>query len=200
MPVCMPDEIRTARLVLRPFRDTDVDDVMTYATDEAWGRFLPVPQPYGRADAERFLAAEAASDRAQQPSWAAVLEGRVVGGINLRISAEHRLAEIGYALARRVWGQGLATEAAQAVVDTAFRTLPDLNRIRAVADSRNVASLRLLAGLGMRREGVLRQNRVLRGAVVDEVWCGILRHEWAAHARSAAAVEAVQVAHESNDR
>jgi [ribosomal protein S5]-alanine N-acetyltransferase len=179
----MPDDIRTARLVLRPFLDTDVDDVMTYATDEAWARFLPVPQPYGRADALRFLAAEAAADRMQQPSWAAVLDGRVVGGINLRISAEHRLAEIGYALARRVWGQGLATEAAHAVVDTAFRTLPDLNRIRAVADSRNVASLRLLAALGMRREGVLRQNRVLRGELVDEVWCGILRREWAAHYR-----------------
>jgi RimJ/RimL family protein N-acetyltransferase len=174
----MPDIIRTSRLVLRPFAVSDIADVMAYATDEEWARFLPVPQPYQRADAERFLAAEAAVERTQQPSWAMLFEERVVGGITLRISQAHRLAELGYALARSCWGQGLATEAARAVLDTAFEVLSDLNRVRAIADPRNVSSLRVMEHVGMTREGLLRQNRVLRGELVDEVWCGILRKEW----------------------
>jgi RimJ/RimL family protein N-acetyltransferase len=35
--------------------------------------------------------------------------------------------------------------------------------------------------LGMNQEGVLRQNRVVRGEVADEVRCGILRREWEAN-------------------
>jgi [ribosomal protein S5]-alanine N-acetyltransferase len=220
----LPDEIHTPRLLLRPFRQGDIDDVMVYAVDEEWARYLPVPQPYTRVDAERFLAAETTVDRTRTPSWAIVCNlsppsverglppapcglrrtgqpprppaqpprslddtrhDRVIGGINLRLSPEHRLAELGYGLARSAWGRGLATEAVRAVMDTAFVSLPLLNRVRAVADPRNVASLRVMERLGMVREGVLRQNRVLRGELVDEVWCGILRAEWEAQPRAA---------------
>ena len=38
-------ELRTDRLLLRPFRLEDVDDVFEYARDPEWTRFLPVPQP-----------------------------------------------------------------------------------------------------------------------------------------------------------
>lgn len=241
MTSTLPDEIRTPRLLLRPFREDDIDDVMMYAVDEEWARYLPVPQPYTRAGAERFLATETAVDRTRAPSWAIICNpelphvdrrlplsrsalrrtgqpprppaqpprceepprsavprpsvhsprsfddtwrDRVIGGIALRLSPEHRLAELGYGLARSAWGRGLATEAVRAVMDTAFVLLPLLNRIRAVADPRNVASLRVMERLGMVREGVLRQNRVVRGELVDEVWCGILRSEWDAQPRT----------------
>ena len=42
----LPDVLNTAQLRLRPFRLQDVDDVLSYATDPAWARYLPVPQPY----------------------------------------------------------------------------------------------------------------------------------------------------------
>jgi ribosomal-protein-alanine N-acetyltransferase len=85
---------------------------------------------------------------------------------------------MGYSLAQTHWGRGLVTEAARAVIDTAFSAYPKLNRIRAMADSRNVGSLRVMKKLGMVREGVLRQNRVVRDEFIDEVWYGVLRSEW----------------------
>jgi ribosomal-protein-alanine N-acetyltransferase len=72
----------------------------------------------------------------------------------------------------------LATEAARAAVDVAFSAYTDLNRMRAMADARNVASLHVMEKLGMVREGVLRQNRLVRGEFINEVWCGVLRTEW----------------------
>jgi len=42
----LSDILETARLQLRPFRLQDVDDVLVYATEPAWARYLPVPQPY----------------------------------------------------------------------------------------------------------------------------------------------------------
>ena len=74
----------------------------------------------------------------------------------------------------------MATEAARATMDVAFAAYADLNRMRAMADARNVASLRVMEKLGMVREGVLRQNRLVRGEFINEVWCGVLRTEWEA--------------------
>jgi RimJ/RimL family protein N-acetyltransferase len=72
------------------------------------------------------------------------------------------------------------TEAAGAVIEAAFSTYPELNRMRAMADSRNGASLQVMVKLSLVREGVLRQNRFIRGEFIDEVWCGLLRSEWEA--------------------
>jgi RimJ/RimL family protein N-acetyltransferase len=75
----------------------------------------------------------------------------------------------------------LTTEAARTVMAAAFAAYASLHRIRAMADARNLGSRRVMEKLGMVHEGVLRQNRLVRGECIDEVWCGVLRPEWEAH-------------------
>jgi RimJ/RimL family protein N-acetyltransferase len=174
----LPDVIDAARLVLRPWRFADVDDVLAYASVDEWARYLPVPQPYERADAVEFLARQVLLDRSVHSTWAIAVSDRVAGGINIRFDWANRVGEMGWSIARPLWGRGFATEAARAVLATAFGTHLDLNRVRATADVRNVASRRVMEKLGMRHEGTLRQNRITRGEAIDEVWFGILRSEW----------------------
>lgn len=175
----LPEVIQTARLHLRPWRLDDVEDVLAYARDRDWSRYLHnLPVPYTRRDAEQFIARQVLLDPASHPSWAIDLGGTSIGGINLRLTHEHRLGEIGYSIARQYWNRGYASEAATAVIDAAFTSHSDLNRVRAFADARNTASQRVMEKVGMRKEGILRQNRVERGQVVDEAWYGILRDEW----------------------
>jgi ribosomal-protein-alanine N-acetyltransferase len=175
----LPAEILTPRLRLRPWRPTDVDDVLRYAQDPEWSRFLRLlPRPYERVDAERFLARQLLRDPLSHAAWALELNGTVIGGVDLRLRFEDLLAEIGYSLARTHWRQGLCTEAARAVIDTTFTNYRDLNRIHARADHRNTASQRVMEKLGMTREGILRMSRVERGEALDEVWYAVLRLEW----------------------
>ena len=176
----LPDLLETARLQLRPFRLRDVDDVLVYATEPEWALYMPVPQPYTQADEEKFIAGQVLLDREVHPTWAITYAGAVIGGINLRFHFDHHVGEMGYSIARSSWGQGLATEAARAVMEVAFTAYASLNRLRAMADARNIGSLRVMEKLGMSREGVLRQNRLVRGEFIDEVWCGVLRPEWEA--------------------
>jgi [ribosomal protein S5]-alanine N-acetyltransferase len=179
----LPELIETARLRLRPWALADVEDVLSYARDPEWARYLRlVPMPYSRGDAERFVAGQLLLDRHVHPSWAVVLGETVIGGINLRFSFEHRLGEVGYSVARAHWNQGYATEAAHGVIDRAFAQHTDLNRIRAWADVDNTASQRVMEKLGMVKEGVLRKNRVERGEAIDEAWFGVLRAEWGTRA------------------
>jgi ribosomal-protein-alanine N-acetyltransferase len=120
-------------------------------------------------------------DREDHPTWAFEHAGAVIGGINLRFHFDHGVGEMGYSMARSYWRRGLTTEAARAVMEAAFEAYVSLHRIRAMADARNIGSLRVMEKLGMVREGVLRQNRLVRGAYIDEVWCGVLRAESEAH-------------------
>jgi [ribosomal protein S5]-alanine N-acetyltransferase len=174
----LPNIIETKRLRLRPIGFQDVEALLSYTTDPEWARYLPIPQPYTREHAEQFIANQVLLDRERHPAWAIELDGIVQGGINIRFDVANHLGEMGYSIANSQWGQGLTTEAAQAVLEAAFVTYGDLNRIRAMADARNIGSLRVMEKIGMSREGILRQNRVVRGEPIDEVWCGILRSEW----------------------
>ena len=174
----LPNIIETERLRLRPFSLQDVEDVFGYATDGKWARYLPVPQPYTRKDAEEFVARQVLLEREKHPSWAIEHNGVVIGGIQLGLDSENHIGELGYSVARKYWGKGFATEAARGVIDAAFDAYKELNRVRAWADSRNVGSLRVMEKAGMTREGVLRQNRLVRGEYIDQVWCGLMRCEW----------------------
>ena len=63
--------------------------------------------------------------------------------------------EVGYRLARDKWGNGYATEAAQSVRDFAFQTL-GVNRLIAMIDPENKASIRVAQKLGMRHAGEIK--------------------------------------------
>ena len=101
-------ELRTERLLLRPFKLEDVDDVFDYASDAEWARYLPrVPQPYTHKAAEESVARNMLESWETHPTWAIVLNQRVVGGIVLMIDIQHEIGELGYELSREHWGKGL---------------------------------------------------------------------------------------------
>ena len=171
-----PPVLRTQRLLLRPFTTDDVDDVYAYASGPDWNRYLGLPEPYTRRSAEWFVATTILDDPATRLMWAIVHQERVVGGIHLEFDSPGA-AELGYSLAQPLWGRGLTTEAALAVSRYGFEER-ELARLWTYADIRNEASWRVMEKIGMRREGVLRSRRILRGERVDDVFYAILREEW----------------------
>lgn len=173
----LPERIDTDRLALRPFHLADVDDVLEYASDPEWARFMRTP-PYGRTDAERAVAAQLTLPWMTRPNWAFDLDGTVIGGLTLLLDLENRSAEVGYSVGRAYWNRGFCTEALRAVLDVAYASHDELNRIHARTDPANAASQRVLEKVGMSREGVLRACRVVDGVAFDEVSFSILRAEW----------------------
>lgn len=172
-----PVTLHTKRLTLRSFEKSDVDDVYEYARDREFGRFVVVPAPYTRADAEQYVAIQVEADWANLASLAITHQARVVGGIDLRIDRAERHAAMGFSLARPLWGRGLVTEAAEAVIALAFQGY-ELHKVWAHADVRNKASWRVMEKLGMSREGLLRGHHMVRGEPGDVYSYGILRSEW----------------------
>jgi ribosomal-protein-alanine N-acetyltransferase len=142
-------EIRTARLLLRAFRATDVDDALAYRNDPEFARFLPhIPQPFTRADAEAFVATNMTEPWETLPTFAVVLDDRVIGTVNLEIDPGTRTAMIGYAIGRAHWGKGLTVEASAAALDWAFAE-HDLVEIWASTQVAHARSRRVMEKLGM---------------------------------------------------
>lgn len=173
----LPQAIKTERWRLRPFSVADAEDVYAYRRDPEVVRFLPVAPPFDRDHAQVFVATQVVADPRERCVWALEVDGRVVGGVSLRLAKESARAEVGYELARWLWGRALMIESVSAVIDAAFRRLPII-KITATAAAPNVRSTRLLEKLGMQREALLRKHWVHRGRVLDEVRFGLLREEW----------------------
>jgi ribosomal-protein-alanine N-acetyltransferase len=175
--------LRTERLLLRPFKEDDVEAALNYRDDEAFARFLPhIPQPFTRADAERFVTANMEEPWEKFATFAIELDGRLIGTVNLDIDVDKQIAMVGYAISRERWGEGIAFEAARAVISWGFPTF-GLAKIWAATDARHQRSRRVMEKLGMQHEGTLRAHSLGRdGLRTDQVMYGLLREEWAATA------------------
>lgn len=92
--------------------------------------------------------------------------------------------EIGYILARAFWGQGLAGEAVAALLDHCFGALA-VNRVEALIDPDNAASVRLAERLSFRLEsGRMRQRlKMPDGRFADSLMYGLLTADWRAGLR-----------------
>ncbi len=139
-----PATLTTRRLQLRPLGPDDAGAIVDGLAEWDVVRWLAVvPFPYGRADADTFLASpEAAPGRA----WAICDSGGVRGVVSLG-------EELGYWLARSFWGRGYVPEAASAVIDAAFAD-PARSRLTASHMLGNDRSARALETLGMRATGL----------------------------------------------
>lgn len=142
----------TERLLLRPGWREDAPAVLAAIGDEAVVRNLAqVPWPYRLDHAEAWLS------RPHDPAWPACLiflrgaEPQLAGCVGLH-PAEDGTPELGYWLARRFWGRGIATEAARAMVAAAR---DGLRRRRLVSGHfiDNPASGRVLEKIGFRPRG-----------------------------------------------
>ncbi|MCK8783416.1 GNAT family N-acetyltransferase [Roseomonas sp. NAR14] len=145
--------IETARLVLRPPLESDLDDWAEFMADPEAQRYLGGPQP--RLGAWRSLMAMAGSWTLKGFSMFSVVEresGRWVGRLGPWQPEGWPGTEIGWGLARHAWGRGYATEGAEAATAWAFDALGWREVIHLIAPE-NIASQAVAARLGSRRRG-----------------------------------------------
>lgn len=173
--------LRTARLLLRPFRAEDAAAVQELAGDRAIAEnTLSIPHPYPDGAAAEWIETHAEQRATGRPAPFAIeraADGRLIGATGLELEPEHEAAELGYWIGKPFWGRGYGTEAARAMLDYGFREL-GLHRVHARHFVRNPASGRVLEKIGMRHEGSQRQAIKKWGEYLDVELFAILRAEW----------------------
>lgn len=171
--------LETERLLIRPFRESDAEDVFAYATDPEIGPsagWKPHESPEESLEIVRMFIRE-------QDVWVIVLKelGRVIGSIGLHRDGKRRFTNcrsIGYVLAKPFWGRGFATEATQAMLRHAFEDLA-VELVSIVHYPFNTRSKRVIEKCRFRYEGTLRQaSQIYSGEVNDDVCYSMTREEY----------------------
>lgn len=174
-------ELQTERLVLRRMRLGDAEDMYDYAHRADVTKFLrwsPHPDIYYTQDYLRYLATRYAAGSFYD--WAVIYKAnhRMIGTCGFTsFSCPDDAAEIGYVLHPDYWGQGLAVEAARAVLAFGFDHLL-LHRVEARFMQENTASLRVMQKLGMTFEGYHRESMLIKGSYRTIGYCSLLSSEF----------------------
>lgn len=142
--------ITTKRLVLRPIESGDGAAIYQYAgnPDIDMMLFFPHETP---ADTEKFVkfsVSEWAKDEPEDREYVILLEGEIIGGVNLEHCQGRRTYELGWIIHGDYRNRGYATEAAEALQAYAFCVL-QADLVQAHCDSRNTASEKVMKKLGM---------------------------------------------------
>jgi putative acetyltransferase len=173
--------IRTRRLILRSFRETDARDVFGYAKspnvgpNAGWRPHADVDE--SRAIIRRFIE--------ENDVWALVEKatGRVVGSVGLHIDDRRRfdcVRMLGYALCETRWGRGYMAEAVAAALDFAF-THMKLAMVTVYHYPENLRSKRVIERAGFTFEGMLRMcARYSDGSAADLACYSMTREEYLA--------------------
>lgn len=152
------------RVHLRPLAESDM---------RTWSEYLNLPEVYkhtswnrpGLEELSSYLGNEADREPASRLRLAIALRdgGRLVGTTGFHtVSPANRSAELAYDLHPSVWGMGIATCVATAMVAWAHSEAA-LVRVQATVLESNARSIRVLERSGFAREGLLRAYRFVRG-------------------------------------
>jgi RimJ/RimL family protein N-acetyltransferase len=179
----MPFVLQTDRLLIRSFQDSDLEAFITYRSDPAIARYQGWEAPYSRETATAFVQEMKQKEPGTPGEWCQLAielkaGGEMIGDCAFHILAEDpRQAEIAFTLSQGYQSRGYATEAVTRLLDYLFGEV-GMHRVRAICDVENLASVRLLERVGMRREAHLIENVWFKGAWGSEYWYGLLKREW----------------------
>ncbi|MEU6179696.1 GNAT family N-acetyltransferase [Streptomyces coeruleorubidus] len=168
----MPPTLRTARLLLDAYTPQDEEGFVALFQDSRVSRWMgdgPAAEADDRALFGRIFTQVYAQDLFDV--WAVRRGGRLVGHAEIKRTDAVDGHEIVYALAPEVWGSGLGTELAEALVGYGFDVL-GLAEVHATVAAENEASLRLLGRIGFARVRDIEEDdggltRVLTGRRAD---------------------------------
>ena len=182
-------EITSERLILRDFKDADVDAFFEIFSDDRVTEFYDLDTFSCVEQAIVFVETHRRRNAVQDGSslrWAICLADdpeHAIGSCGVHsTNRDFQSIEIGYELHTDHWGKGYAFEALSGMLSLCFVSdVPfHVNRVSATTDLESQKSIALLRKLGFAEEGVLRQYGFWKNAFHDVRVFSLLRAEWEA--------------------
>ena len=167
---------------MRPWRYEDSGALFLIADNKKIADNLRdgFPNPYTHNDAIKWLSMVIPENNPAK-FFAIEAEGNLAGSIGIVTKSDiYRMnVEIGYFIAEKYWGQGIATRAVKAVTKYAFETF-DIIRVYAEPFEENTSSRRVLEKAGFSLEAIFRSNVIKNGIIKDSCIYSMLREEHSA--------------------
>ncbi|MFC9558251.1 GNAT family N-acetyltransferase [Agromyces sp. NPDC056965] len=174
-------------IVLRAFRDDDVETVRAASRDPLIPDLTTVPRNADRRGALAYIARQHRRLRSGAGYSFAIasVDDRAIGQIGLwPVRDDPGRASIGYWILESARGHGHASAALRALSEWAW-SLPSLERLELFVEPWNTGSWKAAEAAGFEREGLLRSWRVIRSERRDLLIYSRLREPGESNAGSA---------------
>ena len=161
--------IETERLILRRYKETDIDAIYEIITDERLTYYISYPPFTKEKELECIKKWIEEADTNKKEKWVMELKStkEIVGNIDVNtINEKNNYCNVGYTIRYAYWGNGYATEAVEALVDYMFCTV-GVQRLCARIVTSNLTSVRLATRLNMECDGLLRKGVYLKDKAHD---------------------------------
>ena len=162
--------IQTKDFSLRPYKKEDAKSLAKNINNKKiYKNTLRIPYPYGLKDAKKWIDENLKELKKENPSmvnFVININDEVAGSIGFDNLESHK-AEIGYWLAEKYWNRGIMTQVVKLVTKFGFQGLK-LKRIYVFAFLFNKASQRVLEKTGFKKEGILKNNVIKDGKIMDD--------------------------------
>lgn len=180
--------IESERLILRPMRMDDVDDLLEYQSHPEIVRYIPWPERTREqvVEAAEKMLTLAKFDLKEDGDFLVLVweirsgefKDKVIGQSNMGLkSLRDGCADIGWVTHQDFQRQGYAFEATYALMQYAFENFP-IRRLIADIDTRNPESGAMASKLGMRREGEFIDAEMFKGSLCSMWLYAILKDEF----------------------
>ena len=163
-------------------RELEIEDAAGLAAiinnKNVWDNIDDVPFPNTKKDSEDFIRF-LSSEKDRKIAFAICYDSIMVGwiGVFRRENIRRLTGELGYYIAEEYWGRGIATEAIIQMCNHTFENT-DVVRIFAEAFVFNEASSRVLEKANFLYEGLLHQNAIKNGQIIDLKLYAITKTRW----------------------
>ncbi len=175
-------ELKTERLLLNSFRDSDGSLVAKLAGDKRVVEMTAsIPYPYETQMAVSWIQSHE-KQREEDFNYIFAIRlresGELIGCMNIGLNKGHDRGYLGYWIGHDYWGRGYCTESLKKIIKFGFEE-KNLNKIWAEHKSLNVASGRVMEKAGMKHEGVMRDHyKQGENSYLDMSLKSILRKEY----------------------
>lgn len=172
--------IETKRLILSPFKESDLQDIFEYASSDEVTKYTLWQTHKSIEDSKAFLSWIKAVTKTTPGQLFFVFSirlkttNKVIGSIDFKNT--HRLAgQVDYAISKDYWNQGFVSEAVIAIREWAFNTFTDFVRLQSYCVPENVGSRRVMEKAGLQYEGLRKKSIIIKEQVKDLVYYAIVK-------------------------
>lgn len=154
-------KLETERLVLRRYKETDIDAMYDIITDKRLSKFIKYPDLTKEQELEHIRDWIKEADDSKNERW--VIErkedGAIIGNINVNtVVKKHNYCNVGYIIRYDYWGNGYAAEALKAVSDYLLDSGYYL--VECSCNELNKQSSRVMEKAGFKKDGYIANRRL----------------------------------------
>jgi len=163
--------IETERLMLRRYKESDIDVLYEIITDKRLSTYIKFPNLTKDQELECIKKWIKDADESKYEKWIIEIKetGEIAGNIDVNtVVKKHNYCNVGYTIRYNYWGNGYAAEALKAVSDHLL-TNSGYYLVECSCNERNTQSSKVMLKAGFHKDGYIANRRLAK----DGTYSGI---------------------------